>query len=84
MTGVLGLLLVGREREIGLIGALVDDAGQRGAVLVLEGAPGIGKSALLAEAKRAARQSDQVDPILTAAGIELTAEDVEQIERGER
>ena len=30
------------------------------------------------------RRPDQVDPILTAAGIDLAAEDVEQIESGER
>ena len=30
------------------------------------------------------RRPDQVDPILTAAGLDLTPEDVEQIERGER
>ena len=30
------------------------------------------------------RRPDQIDPILTAADLELTTEDVEQIERGER
>ena len=30
------------------------------------------------------RRPDQVDPILAAADLDLTAEDVEQIERGER
>jgi aryl-alcohol dehydrogenase-like predicted oxidoreductase len=30
------------------------------------------------------RRPDQVAPILTAAGIVVSAEDVEQIERGER
>jgi hypothetical protein len=30
------------------------------------------------------RRPDQVDPILTNAGLDLTAEDVEQIEGGAR
>jgi predicted ATPase len=55
MTGVVGLSLVGREREVGLIGDLLDRAGEHGAALVLDGVPGIGKSALLGEAKRAAQ-----------------------------
>jgi hypothetical protein len=55
MTGVLGLSLVGRERELGLIGDLLDHADEGGAAVVLEDVPGIGKSALLEEAKRAPR-----------------------------
>jgi hypothetical protein len=44
MTGVLGLSLVGREREVGLIVGLLDGAEHHDAVLVLKGVPGIAGS----------------------------------------
>src|SRR5690348_1343484 len=47
--------LQGREAEIALIDQLLDRIDQGGSTLVLSGAPGIGKSALLDEAKSRAR-----------------------------
>jgi DNA-binding CsgD family transcriptional regulator len=44
--------LVGREPELRTIHELVDGVGERGGALVVRGEPGIGKSALLAEASR--------------------------------
>lgn len=55
MTRVLEMSLAGRDRELGQIGDLLDNADQRGAVVLLDGAPGIGKSALLSGAMRIAR-----------------------------
>jgi Cdc6-like AAA superfamily ATPase len=43
--------LQGRETEIALIDRLLDQIDQGGSTLVISGAPGIGKSALLEEAK---------------------------------
>jgi predicted ATPase len=48
--------LHGRETEIALIDGLLDRIDQRGSALVFSGAPGIGKSALLEEAKSRARE----------------------------
>jgi DNA-binding CsgD family transcriptional regulator len=48
--------LQGREVEIALIDQLLDRIDQGGSTLVLSGAPGIGKSALLDEAKSRARE----------------------------
>src|SRR6516165_10234470 len=48
--------LQGRETEIALIDQLLDRIGQGGSTLVISGAPGIGKSALLEEAKSRARE----------------------------
>ena len=44
--------LVGREPELRTIHELVDRVGERGGAVVVRGEPGIGKSALLAEATR--------------------------------
>jgi hypothetical protein len=49
------LSLVGRERELSVIGDLVDRAGVRGGMLVVRSGAGIGKSSLLAAAPRCAR-----------------------------
>ncbi|MFC4117810.1 helix-turn-helix transcriptional regulator [Nonomuraea zeae] len=49
------IALVGRERETAQVEALVDRIRERGDALVLRGAPGIGKSALLAVASEWAR-----------------------------
>jgi DNA-binding CsgD family transcriptional regulator len=48
--------LQGRETEIALIDQLLDRIDQGGSTLVISGAPGIGKSALLEEAKSRARE----------------------------
>jgi AAA ATPase domain len=48
--------LHGRETEIALIDGLLDHIDQGGSTLVFSGAPGIGKSALLEEAKSRARE----------------------------
>ena len=51
-----GTGLLERERELGLIGHVLDDASRgRGALVLIEGVAGIGKSALLAAAGRRAR-----------------------------
>ncbi|WP_218010836.1 ATP-binding protein [Herbidospora mongoliensis] len=50
--------LIGRERETARLEALVDDVRERGDALVVRGAPGIGKSALLAVAAARARSRE--------------------------
>jgi len=63
--------LFGRASEIRRLCALVDGAGDRGTALVVRGEPGIGKSALLLEADRAARVQGM--RILSTAGVESEA-----------
>jgi DNA-binding CsgD family transcriptional regulator len=63
--------LVGRERELVAIEALLDGAGERGGALLLRGEPGIGKSALLAEAARCAAAGGL--RVLSAAGVQSEA-----------
>ena len=46
----------GREAEIALIDRLLERIDQGGSTLIISGAPGIGKSALLDEAKSWARE----------------------------
>ena len=48
--------LLGRETEIALIDQLLERIDQGGSTLFISGAPGIGKSALLEEAKNRARE----------------------------
>src|SRR5690348_10054977 len=55
--------LVGRETEKAHLGSMIDRVTDRGGVLVLHGEPGVGKSALLAEA----------GALATAAGMRLLA-----------
>jgi DNA-binding CsgD family transcriptional regulator/tetratricopeptide (TPR) repeat protein len=64
-----GRALLGREKERRALAALVEQAnsGSGGAVVVV-GAPGIGKSALVAEA--AARAADRGTRVVTAVGVE--------------
>jgi hypothetical protein len=62
------LPLVGRERELQVLNAVVDGVGDRGGALVVCGEPGIGKSALLAMASR--RATDRGMLALTAAGVQ--------------
>ncbi|HKE13857.1 MAG TPA: AAA family ATPase [Kofleriaceae bacterium] len=60
-------MLVGREAELAALADLVERAvGHRGGVLVLRGAPGAGRSALLAETAKLARQRGL--RVLTARG----------------
>jgi predicted ATPase len=62
-----GPSLQGREVEIALIERLLDRMDQGGSTLVISGAPGIGKSALLEEAKRRARERGII--VLGMAGV---------------
>ena len=64
--------LVGRAGELERIEGLIDGLGTTGGVLVLEGEAGIGKSALLAQARR--RAGEQGVEILGVEGVESEAE----------
>src|SRR5262245_8998182 len=64
--------LVGRDREVRLVVDLLDGVRERGATLVLDGVAGIGKSRLLAEARRIAR--DRGMRIMATAGVESEAD----------
>ncbi|WP_076859609.1 helix-turn-helix transcriptional regulator [Bradyrhizobium mercantei] len=59
--------LQGREPEIALIDQLLDRMDQGGSALVFSGAPGVGKSALLEEAKSRARDRGII--VLSMAGV---------------
>jgi DNA-binding CsgD family transcriptional regulator len=62
-------VLIGRDAEVGLLGALLDGAASgRGGALVIRGEPGIGKTALLHELDRAATQRGM--RVLKATGAE--------------
>jgi hypothetical protein len=63
--------LLGRADEQKLLAALLDDVATRGQALVLRGEPGIGKSRLLGEAARAARERGMA--VLTATGVQSEA-----------
>src|SRR5256885_3379840 len=56
--------LLGRANEQGLLASLLDEVSTRGQALVLRSEPGIGKSRLLAEAAREARERGMA--VLTA------------------
>jgi DNA-binding CsgD family transcriptional regulator len=60
--------IVGRAREVGLIAGLLDRVGACGAAFVLDGAAGIGKSTLLADARLGAVHRDML--VLTTAGVQ--------------
>jgi DNA-binding CsgD family transcriptional regulator len=62
-----GPLVVGRERESGLIVSLLDEVADRGAVLVLTGIAGIGKSTLLEESRSIGDGRDML--VLATAGV---------------
>ncbi|WP_218136101.1 AAA family ATPase [Nonomuraea jiangxiensis] len=64
--------LIGRAAELGLIDAFLDRAAADGAALVLSGEPGVGKTALLDAAARAA--SAKGTRVLRAAGAEFEAD----------
>ena len=59
--------LLGRTEEQGLLASLLDEVATRGRALVLRGEPGIGKSRLLTETARSARERGMT--VLTAAGV---------------
>ena len=58
--------LFGRERELALIGDLLEHVDAGGGSLLVHGEPGIGKSALLVEARRQAERLGM--PVLSTAG----------------
>src|SRR4051812_13256134 len=60
--------LVGRRAEQALLTSLLDEVTTRGHALVLRGEPGIGKSRLLSEAARTARERGMT--VLTATGVQ--------------
>jgi DNA-binding CsgD family transcriptional regulator len=64
-------LLLGRAHEQRLLASLLDEVATRGQALVLRGEPGIGKSRLLAETARKARERGMV--VLTATGVQSEA-----------
>src|SRR5918996_1670409 len=63
--------LLGRREELSLLTSLVDDVGMRGQALVLRGEPGIGKSRLLSEAERTARERGMA--VLSTVGVQSEA-----------
>jgi DNA-binding CsgD family transcriptional regulator len=64
--------LLGRLAEQRLLTSLLDGVSTRGQALVLHGEPGIGKSRLLAEATRAAREQGMI--VLATAGVQSEAQ----------
>ncbi|MEO3869525.1 AAA family ATPase [Nonomuraea sp. B12E4] len=62
------ITLFGREREVAQLAELVDRVHQRGDALVVRGAPGIGKSALLAVATERAEARGLL--VSTASGVQ--------------
>lgn len=62
------IALVGREREQNQVEALVDGIRERGDALVVRGAPGIGKSVLLAAAAARAQACDVA--VLATSGVQ--------------
>src|SRR4051794_36918959 len=63
--------LLGRLEERNLLTSLLDDVSTRGHALVLRGEPGIGKSRLLSEAARTAR--DRGMAVLRTTGVQSEA-----------
>ncbi len=64
--------LVGRAPEVALLASFLDRAAGSGAALVLTGDPGVGRSALLGAAARAAGAAGT--RVLSASGVEAEAE----------
>jgi DNA-binding CsgD family transcriptional regulator len=64
--------LFGRERELALIGEMLEQVGACGRSLLIRGEAGIGKSALLGEARRWAGQLGI--PVLSTSGAPLEAQ----------
>src|SRR3954468_14942136 len=63
--------LVGRHDEQALLTSLLDDVATRGQALVLRGEPGIGKSRLLSESERTARERGMA--VLRTTGVQSEA-----------
>jgi DNA-binding CsgD family transcriptional regulator len=63
--------LVGRERELDVLAALVAGIPDRGGALVVRGDPGVGKSTLLAAAQ--ARAAEHGVAVLSTSGVESEA-----------
>jgi DNA-binding CsgD family transcriptional regulator/tetratricopeptide (TPR) repeat protein len=63
--------LLGRDSEIRLLEGLLDRVADQGGALVVSGGPGIGKSALLGEAARGARQRRML--VLKVTGVQSEA-----------
>jgi hypothetical protein len=63
--------LLGRDREQRILASLLDEAPARGRALVVQGAPGIGKSRLVSEAAREARARGMT--VLSTAGVQSEA-----------
>ena len=68
----LGSAVVGRDEQLGLIRSLVVEAAEGGAVLLLTGEPGVGKTVLLDAAAEAAAAAGT--RVLRAAGVEFEAD----------
>jgi len=66
-----GAPLLGRDQEQGLLASALDEVATRGQTLVLRGEPGIGKSRLLSETARAARERGM--SVLTTSGVQSEA-----------
>src|SRR5713226_7469218 len=64
-------VLVGREPELEIVEDLLERVGENGSALIVRGEPGIGKSALLAEAS--ARAGSDGMRVLTATGVRSEA-----------
>ena len=60
--------LFGRESELDVLGRLLDDIHVRGGALAVTGGPGVGKSALLAQAAASAGQRGIL--VLQATGVQ--------------
>src|SRR6266540_3960439 len=65
------LPLLGRERELQVLDDLLERVAERGAALVLRGEAGIGKSTLLLEAGRRARDRGML--VLSATSVQSEA-----------
>jgi predicted ATPase len=63
--------LLGRARERTLLTSLLDEVAERGRALVLRGEPGIGKSRLLSETERTARERGMA--VLSTTGVQSEA-----------
>lgn len=63
--------LVGRDRELAVVSALLDGAGERGRALLVRGGPGVGRSSLLAAARATA--SSRRMKTLAVTGTRLEA-----------
>src|SRR5580692_6804087 len=64
--------LIGRDRDLGVVRGFLDDASVSGAVLLLTGEPGVGKTALLDAAHDTAMVAGF--RVLRAAGVEFEAD----------